>query len=563
MAEAPVHAAAPSAATADATRAGRREPGRWGVLLFLLPALAGVVLSTQLLGRHGEALEKDRLRAIVATAAAALNPQLIAQLQGRPVDVGNPAFEQVRRSLSLVRGAHARARFVYLMGVRDGQVIFLADAEPAASADYSAPGDVYDGLTLGVLQVLAGATPLIEDPYRDAWGEWVSALAPISDPRDGRVLAVLGMDLDASPWRAAVMRYRLFAAVVSGLVVTLFAVFLRALQVQRRQRRRSAALNAELERELVERHRVEEELQLAGAVFDNTAEGIMVTTPEGVIQSVNPAFERITGYPASEALGQTPQLLRSSVHDATFFSEMQGILETAGHWQGEIWNRRKNGERYPQDTSISALRDGSGRIVSYATVLSDITAKKKLERSLRELSVTDGLTGLRNRRRFDEVLQSEWLRMQRNGQPLSLLMGDLDRFKAYNDRYGHLAGDDCLRRIAAVIQATLKRPADLAARYGGEEFAMILPQTTQSRALIVAEQIRRAVEGLQIAHERSEVSRYVTLSLGIAALVPSPLASPANLITLADRALYAAKDGGRNTIRAAASDAVATPAAAP
>lgn len=169
-------------------------------------------------------------------------------------------------------------------------------------------------------------------------------------------------------------------------------------------------------------------------------------------------------------------------------------------------------------------------------------ANSKLQR----LATVDGLTQIANRRRFDEYLDHEWQRMRREQLPLSLILGDLDCFKLYNDTYGHQAGDDCLRQVAQVMQMAAKRAIDLSARYGGEEFAVILPHTDQLGAIQVADDIRVGVKGLEIAHASSKVTQVVTVSLGVATTIPSSDSSPEMLIMAADQALYQAKAAGRD-----------------
>lgn len=173
------------------------------------------------------------------------------------------------------------------------------------------------------------------------------------------------------------------------------------------------------------------------------------------------------------------------------------------------------------------------------------------ERLSRELAATDGLTGLANRRRFDEMLATEFMRHTRSGADLALLMMDVDHFKAFNDHYGHLAGDDCLRRIARVIEAVVARSGDFAARYGGEEFACILPATPLSGARDIAERIWRGVALLDIPHVLSDAPAHVTISLGVASGPCRVGASPLDLVALADRQLYLAKESGRNRIAVA------------
>lgn len=175
---------------------------------------------------------------------------------------------------------------------------------------------------------------------------------------------------------------------------------------------------------------------------------------------------------------------------------------------------------------------------------------KIANQELEKLAHIDGLTQVANRRRFDELLEQEWFRLRREKAPLSLIFCDVDYFKLYNDTYGHPVGDKCLEKIAKKIQQVVKRPSDLVARYGGEEFAVILPNTSLSGAIHVAKEIQAAIKELAIAHDRSKVSNIVTLSLGVASILPTISSSPTTLLTIADRALYQAKERGRDRVLA-------------
>lgn len=163
-----------------------------------------------------------------------------------------------------------------------------------------------------------------------------------------------------------------------------------------------------------------------------------------------------------------------------------------------------------------------------------------------KLARTDGLTGLYNRRTFDDVLLREWRRLARTGEPLSVIMMDVDHFKLYNDTYGHGGGDSCLLRVARAAEGALQRPADVVARYGGEEFVALLPETKLDGAIAVAEAIRLAVAALNIPHASSNTAAHVTLSLGVASTIPQPDKEPAELLEIADQQLYRAKSEGRN-----------------
>lgn len=174
------------------------------------------------------------------------------------------------------------------------------------------------------------------------------------------------------------------------------------------------------------------------------------------------------------------------------------------------------------------------------------SALQQVNQELHRLATLDGLTGIANRRHFDAYLAQEWRRLAREQEPLALILCDIDNFKLYNDTYGHQAGDHCLRQVAAAISRVLKRPADLVARYGGEEFAMILPHTGQSGVWQVAAAIQQEIAQLRIVHIRSPLEEYVTLSLGMAYLIPTKPCFTDALIAAADRALYEAKRQGKN-----------------
>jgi diguanylate cyclase (GGDEF)-like protein len=182
-----------------------------------------------------------------------------------------------------------------------------------------------------------------------------------------------------------------------------------------------------------------------------------------------------------------------------------------------------------------------------ARVQNHINLKMKTD-LLESQAMLDGLTNIPNRRRFDEMLESEWKRSLRSGAPLALIMTDIDFFKRYNDNYGHGVGDTCLKRVATSLSGATERPSDLAARYGGEEFAIILPETDIEGARIIAERFRSHVENMHIPHAYSEVSAYVTVSAGLACVIPNAELSKADLLKSADDKLYQAKQSGRNRV---------------
>ncbi|HKK15618.1 MAG TPA: diguanylate cyclase [Gammaproteobacteria bacterium] len=180
-----------------------------------------------------------------------------------------------------------------------------------------------------------------------------------------------------------------------------------------------------------------------------------------------------------------------------------------------------------------------------------VESLRESNRQLSELSTIDGLTGIANRRHFDELLEKETMRAKREGKPISLLMLDIDFFKQYNDEYGHLKGDECLQEISQALQQKIKRPGDIVARYGGEEFCIIMPDTDQAGALQLAQQIQDGIEQLRIYHGKSTLASHVTVSIGVATLLPTGKYNTREFINAADTALYAAKNEGRNMIKIA------------
>lgn len=299
----------------------------------------------------------------------------------------------------------------------------------------------------------------------------------------------------------------------------------------------------------------ESHLQIYKQLVDVTLQGIMVTDSKMAILSVNGGFVRTTGYSEAEVLGKTPRILQSGKQGQEFYKTMRQSVFRTGQWEGEIWNKKKDGTIYAEWLNISSIQDSDGRVRNYVGVFSDITEHKMLEQRLKDenkellnLSNTDSLTGIANRRFFDPVLAREWRRGQRTVTPLSIILIDIDCFKNYNDLFGHMTGDACLKAIARTLDAVVKRPADVIARYGGEEFIALLPNTDGPGAAELAEHLRKSVERLRIPHPTCATGDVVTISLGTATMVPSSAASAEQLVGWADQALYTAKRFGRNRV---------------
>jgi diguanylate cyclase (GGDEF)-like protein/PAS domain S-box-containing protein len=285
--------------------------------------------------------------------------------------------------------------------------------------------------------------------------------------------------------------------------------------------------------------------RLATQVFQSTLEGIMVTNTRNVIESVNPAFTQITGYLAHEAIGKTPALISSGKHDAAFYKKMHEEISSKGHWQGEIWNRRRNGEIYPEWLTINAVRDDAGQVVNYVGVFSDITKRKAAEEQMLFLAHHDGLTSLPNRGLFVERLSHAIARAHRTQDKMALMFLDIDHFKQINDTLGHHVGDQLLQLVARRLTACV-REGDTVARLGGDEFTVILESITQPGDVPpIAQKIIAALAQPMLLDGQELV---VTASIGIS-LYPHDSEEPDELIKCADAAMYAAKKEGRNRVR--------------
>ncbi|QVL50901.1 MAG: EAL domain-containing protein [Thiocapsa sp.] len=295
--------------------------------------------------------------------------------------------------------------------------------------------------------------------------------------------------------------------------------------------------------DISERKRQEERRRLATALFDNTREGVVVTDRDTRILQVNKAFVELTGYSEGDVLGRTPGFLRSDRHDAAFFDAMWRSLEDTGHWQGELWNRRKNGELYPVLLNISAVRDDAGRVIQYVGAFADLSRIKESESRLDFLVYHDPLTELPNRLLLVSRLDHAIDVAAREGQLVALLLLDLDRFKDVNDSYGHPAGDVLLRQTARRLGGCLVA-ADTLARLGGDEFAILLEDIVDPQdAARVAERLIAALGETTRLPDGSEVR--IGASIGIS-VYEGHNEDAGEMLRQADAALYRAKEGGRS-----------------
>ncbi|WP_432742616.1 EAL domain-containing protein [Methylobacter sp. G7] len=294
--------------------------------------------------------------------------------------------------------------------------------------------------------------------------------------------------------------------------------------------------------DITERKVNEEKLKLANLVYQAIGEAIMVADADNRIVTVNPAFTELTGYSLQEAIGQSTTLLKSGHQNEAFYQIMWHTLETTGHWQGEIWNRRKNGETYLEWLTINTVYDDQNKVRHRVAMFSDITDQKHAEQTIWQQANFDSLTGLPNRHLFYERLAQEMKKSRRVGLPLALLFLDLDHFKDVNDTLGHGKGDLLLKEMAQRLLNCV-RNTDTVARLGGDEFTIILAELQEQDSIerIAQDILYQLTKPFELAGEIA----YVSVSIGIT-LYPEDTDNIDVLIKNADQAMYAAKDQGRN-----------------
>ena len=288
---------------------------------------------------------------------------------------------------------------------------------------------------------------------------------------------------------------------------------------------------------------VEERLRLAASVFENTDEGVIITDSNGNILDVNHAFSQIQGYSREEVIGENPRLFKSGHHDQSFYRDLWHSLTETGHWRGEMWNRRKNGELFPKWQTINSVVDGNGNLTHYVGIFSDITHIKQSQEKLDHLGHHDALTDLPNRLLLNERLDQAIKHAERHDTLLAVIFLDLDNFKHINDSLGHPVGDQLLQEVARkLLLAT--RQDDTVARIGGDEFVLLLEDIGKPENAGIAAQKLAAVFAEPFQLEQQAIR--ITASLGIC-ICPQDGKDSATLLRNADSAMYRAKEEGRNT----------------
>ncbi len=296
--------------------------------------------------------------------------------------------------------------------------------------------------------------------------------------------------------------------------------------------------------DITERKIVEEQLQQGAMVFETVSEAVTICNQDNKIVAINQAFSDITGYTKDEVIGNDPKMLSSGKHDKVFYSQMWSELNTTGVWQGEIWNRRKNGEVFPEWLSIATIRNNKNEIEQYIAVFSDITQRKEDEELIRFQANYDALTELPNRHLLMERLGFELQRSKRENSIVALMFIDLDRFKPVNDTYGHMVGDQLLWEVSKRLTNHV-RETDMVARLGGDEFTVVLPNIESINE--VEHMARRILHEIARPFHLSGNELFISVSIGIT-IYPNDASDLPTLMTNADNAMYRAKDDGRNTL---------------
>ncbi|ENO83171.1 PAS domain-containing protein/PAC sensor-containing diguanylate cyclase/phosphodiesterase [Thauera sp. 27] len=368
--------------------------------------------------------------------------------------------------------------------------------------------------------------------------ELSSALLALASARQGEVL----VESYAAGYKSAAARTQahlvLLLAVALGLGVFLLLTAIRL----RKTTLAVADTNVELNATVAALRSAEAELTRYATVFTSSSEGMLITDAAGTIIAANPAFSRITGYTLDEVIGHYPGLLNSGRQDAGFYRRMWSAINSRGQWQGEIWNRRRNGSIYPEWLSISAVHGEDGKVLNYIGIFSDITERKEAEARILHLAHHDPLTNLPNRALLQDRLQQVLLQARRHKRGVAVLLLDLDRFKTINDILGHESGDGLLLQITERCRSTI-RDTDTLARLSGDEFVIVLQEVDGAHdAALIA---RKILDEVALPCQLGEHRITVTASIGIA-LYDQDGGTPSALLRNADAAMHRAKEAGRN-----------------
>ena len=416
---------------------------------------------------------------------------------------------------------------------------FLTDSETAAvrrQLDHYAALQADKRATIGALRVLIDA-PLQNGSEAEA-DRQLRRLLALQTAREGERLVERYTDGYVAA-QARMHRHRVLlvlAALALGGYLLLTALRLRKVSLS------VSKAHADLQEHAAALGRAEAELRLYATVFTNASEGMLITDAHSRIIASNPAFSRITGYSPAEVVGRSPVLLNSGRQDSGFYRRMWSTLASRGKWQGELWNRRRDGSIYPEWLSITAVPGEGEATCNYIGIFSDITERKEAEARILHLAHHDPLTNLPNRALLNDRLSQSLLQARRDGRGAAVLLLDLDRFKTINDTLGHERGDSLLLEICARCRRVL-RDTDTLARLSGDEFVIVLPDA--ATADLAADTARRILDAIALPCRLGEHELSITASIGIA-LFPRDGGDESTLLRNADAAMHRAKEAGRN-----------------
>jgi len=359
----------------------------WIIVLVGCVLLGGIAF-TQFITRYGENLERTRLQALADTAASSFDTDTVSKLQGSRKDTGMDSFNRIRDQLKRIQTANPNLRFVYLIALKNERLVFLADAEPPLSSDYSPPGDVYADAPPGAYRVFESHASIIEGPYSDKWGEWVTGFAPLVHPGTGRTIAVLGLDFDAEYWRNSISRYRWFGITVTVMNTVIMMMLAFGIYFQRGYNLRISHLNEELSQELNKRKKMEEALceseDKYRTIIEASQDLIYTTDMNGIFTYANPKLEKRLDYETGELRGKSfAQITAPEYIDVLrnyFRKAMKG--EHIPVYEADLV--RKDGIKVPVEFNATTLFDRHGRPSGHYGIGRDITERKKTERERRE-----------------------------------------------------------------------------------------------------------------------------------------------------------------------------------
>ncbi len=549
---------------------------------YSIASLVCIIIAAAILGmfyRHQSLasllnVAEDRNAAITRVFGNALWPHFLPLLKqgsaGRSIDPSGPEIANLRRQVvALMKDTSAVKVKVYNM---NGLTVFSTEAKQIGESKHANAG------FLAAAQGRVASELTHRNKFSAFDGEiesrdLLSSYIPFIPENGNQIEGVFEVYTDITPYLNELKRTQWFlilvVAGVSALLYSLLYLVVRRAKLiisdQEARLKSSLArieednhlldqrvnertvelqeLNRTLQSEIAERERAEEGLRLSSKVFENTVEGVIITDSEARILAVNRAFTQVTGYELEDVKHLTPRILKSGRHDAPFYDEMWRSLAQSGQWVGEIWNKRKNGEIYPERLTIGVVLDNAGGVGHYVGVFSDITDIKRSQERLDFLAHHDSLTNLPNRLLFNHRLKHSIALAQRNHRQLAVVFIDLDHFKNVNDTLGHDLGDELLKRVAGDLGVHVRK-SDTLARIGGDEFILLLDDIEAPRyAGAIAEKF------LHLLSQTVMISGYeivISASIGIS-FFPSDGQDVTALVKNADTAMYYAKTHGRNS----------------